>query len=68
VESIPDKSEVIAPERKANVVHACPRLFSTKKKIRQARMKTNTAMNLYSVARKALDPRSMKEAISNINC
>lgn len=56
---IPERIDVIAPARKAKVVQAVPKVGSTKKKITKAMIRTNPKMNLYSAARKALEPFSM---------
>lgn len=55
----PERIEVMAPAMKAKVVHAYPSCSSTKKKITKAIKMTNTAMYLYSAAKKAADPRSI---------
>lgn len=51
--------EVMAPAKKAKVVHADPKVGSTKKKMTKAMTRTKAKMNLYSAARKALAPLSM---------
>jgi hypothetical protein len=47
---------VKAPKRKATVVQAVPKSYSTKKKIIIAIKQVKMAMNLYSANKKALAP------------
>jgi len=55
----PANKEVKDPNKKAAVVHNCPKDYSTAKKITKAIRITNTAIYLYSANKKALDPLSI---------
>ena len=55
----PERIEVMAPAKKAAVTQNYPMVRSTAKKMTTAKMNTNTAMNLYSAAKKAAAPLSM---------
>jgi len=58
---------VIAPNKKATVVHISPKFYSTKKKIMKAIITVNIPMTLYSANKNDFAPFSINEAISNNN-